>query len=85
MMERGNVKLISVAQTLGTISDNLFNNLIWPDFTVILLIRNAVLNPYEITMEKKAHIEGITIKLIFTDEILNELSSIGNNNIKLLE
>ncbi len=56
------LELISVKQILDIISHNLFNNLIWPDFTVIPSEHNAVIKPREIEIEKTTPIDNITIK-----------------------
>jgi ribonuclease BN (tRNA processing enzyme) len=52
MMGEHSIELISVKQIIEIISQNLFNNLIWPDFTVIPSENNAVIRFCEIDLEK---------------------------------
>lgn len=73
MMGKFSIELISVKQIIEIISKNLFNNLIWPDFTVIPSENNAVIKFCEIDLEKTTSLgtdmgrsmagkDGITIK-----------------------
>ena len=62
MMGEFNIDLISVKQILEIISDNLFNNRLWPDFTVIPSEKNAIIKLREIELEKYTEINGITVK-----------------------
>lgn len=62
MMGEFNIDLISVKQILSIISDNLFNNRLWPDFTVIPSEQNAIIKLREIELEKYTQINGITVK-----------------------
>ncbi len=62
MMGKFNIDLISVKQILSIISDNLFNNRLWPDFTVIPSEQNAIIKLREIEIEKYTEINGITVK-----------------------
>jgi ribonuclease BN (tRNA processing enzyme) len=62
MMGEFNIDLISVKQILDIISINLFNNQLWPDFTVIPSEKNAIIKLREIELEKYTEINGITIK-----------------------
>ncbi len=64
MMGRYKIELISVEQVLNIILNNLFNNLIWPDFTVIPSYDNAVIKPREIILNEYTEINDITIKPI---------------------
>jgi len=64
MMGEFNIDLISVKQILEIISDNLFNNLLWPDFTVIPSEKNAIIKLHEIELEQYTEINGITVKPI---------------------
>jgi len=62
MMGEFNIDLISVKQILEIISNNLFNNQLWPDFTVIPSEKNAIIKLREIELEKYTEINGITVK-----------------------
>jgi len=62
MMGEFNIDLISVKQILEIISDNLFNNRLWPDFTVIPSEKDAIIKLREIELEKYTEINGITVK-----------------------
>lgn len=52
MMGDYSVELVSVAPVLDIITNNLLNNLIWPDFTVIPSVSNAVIRLTEIPLER---------------------------------
>jgi ribonuclease BN (tRNA processing enzyme) len=62
MMGKYSIEVISVKQIIEIISQNLFNNLIWPDFTVIPSENNAVIKFCEIDLEKTTSKDGISIK-----------------------
>lgn len=62
MMGEFNIDLISVKQILEIISDNLFNNRLWPDFTVIPSETNAIIKLREIALEQYTEINGIIVK-----------------------
>ncbi len=62
MMGEFNIDLISVKQVLEIISSNLFNNKLWPDFTVIPSKHNAIIKLREIELEKYTEINGIIVK-----------------------
>jgi len=62
MMGKYSIEVISVKQIIEIISQNLFNNLIWPDFTVIPSENNAVIKFCEIDLEKATSRDGISIK-----------------------
>jgi ribonuclease BN (tRNA processing enzyme) len=62
MMGEFNIDLISVKQILEIISNNLFNNQLWPDFTVIPSEKNAIIKLREIELEKYTEINDITVK-----------------------
>ena len=62
MMGRYKIELVSVKQVLDIIAHNLFNNLLWPDFTVIPSHDNAVIKPREILLNEYAQIGEITVK-----------------------
>jgi ribonuclease BN (tRNA processing enzyme) len=64
MMGRYSFELISTAEILESITDNLFNDLIWPDFTAIPSERRAIMRLREIEEGKTALIDGISIMLI---------------------
>lgn len=56
------IELTSVSQILDIISQNLFNNLIWPDFTVIPSEDRAVINMRPIELEKATAVGSIMVK-----------------------
>jgi len=58
------VELISVKQVLEIISQDLFNNRIWPDFTVIPSEKKAILKLREIDLEKITQIDSLNVKPI---------------------
>ena len=62
MMGEFNIDLISVKQILEIISNNLFNNQLWPDFTVIPSEKNAIIKLREIELEQYTEINGIIVK-----------------------
>lgn len=62
MMGRYTIELVSVKQVLDIISNNLFNNLLWPDFTVIPSYDNAIIKPREISLNEYAQIGDVMIK-----------------------
>jgi len=62
MMGDYSIELISVKQILEIISQNLLNNLIWPDFTVIPSEHKGIIKPHEIPMEQVSSINSITVE-----------------------
>lgn len=64
MMGKYTIELISVKQVLDIISNNLFNNQLWPDFTVIPSHDNAIIKPKEIFLNEYKTIGDLTIKPI---------------------
>jgi ribonuclease BN (tRNA processing enzyme) len=62
MLDREGLRLISLKNILDIISKNLFNNLIWPDFTIIPSIKNAFIKMQEIELEQVTLIDNIAIK-----------------------
>jgi ribonuclease BN (tRNA processing enzyme) len=62
MMNGKGIKVFSAARVLEIISKNLFNNLLWPDFTIIPSVNNAMIKLNEIGLEKEASLGGITVK-----------------------
>ncbi len=62
MMGGHSVELVSAAPVIEIISDNLFNNLIWPDFTVIPTEANAVVKLRNIPVGKPSLIDGVTVR-----------------------
>jgi ribonuclease BN (tRNA processing enzyme) len=64
MMGKYSIELISIGQILGIIADNLFNNLIWPDFTVIPSERSAIMRLREIEVEKSTTIDSLSVQPI---------------------
>ncbi|MCX8022863.1 MAG: 3',5'-cyclic-nucleotide phosphodiesterase [Syntrophorhabdaceae bacterium] len=63
MGERG-IKLFGVERVIEIITKNLFNNLIWPDFTVIPSKTEAMINLESIELEKEFGIKGVTLRPI---------------------
>lgn len=61
MMGDYSVELISAERVLDIISNNLLNNLIWPDFTVLPSVSKAVIKFRNIPLEKPTHIDGISV------------------------
>ncbi|MCX7965070.1 MAG: 3',5'-cyclic-nucleotide phosphodiesterase [Syntrophorhabdaceae bacterium] len=64
MMGKYYIELISVKEVLNIISENLFNNQLWPDFTVIPSHDNAVIKMREITLNEYTNIGDLTVKPI---------------------
>ncbi len=62
MLNMEGLRLLSVKNILDIMSKNLFNNLIWPDFTIIPSVKNAFINLQEIPLEEETFIDNITIK-----------------------
>ncbi|MCX8110716.1 MAG: 3',5'-cyclic-nucleotide phosphodiesterase [Syntrophorhabdaceae bacterium] len=80
MMGRYNIELISVKQVLDIISNNLFNNLLWPDFTVIPSYDNAVIKPREIKLNEYTQINDITVKPILMTHTVYCVGYVVKNN-----
>ncbi|MEN6616602.1 MAG: MBL fold metallo-hydrolase, partial [Syntrophorhabdus sp.] len=64
MMGDYSIELISAERVLDIISDNLFNNLIWPDFTVTPSVSKAVIKLRNLPLEKPTYINGISVEPI---------------------
>lgn len=62
MMGNYSIELVSVPRVLEIITDNLLNNLIWPDFTVIPSASNSILRLREIPLEEETVLDGIGVK-----------------------
>jgi len=63
MLNIEGLRLLSVKNILDIISKNLFNNLIWPDFTIIPSVNNAIINMQEIALEQETLLDdSISIK-----------------------
>lgn len=62
MMGENGIELVSAAPVLDIISNNLLNNKIWPDFTVIPSEKDAVIKMRDIPLEKPSRLDGITVK-----------------------
>jgi ribonuclease BN (tRNA processing enzyme) len=58
------INLVAVREVLHMISENLFNNIVWPDFTVIPSKDSAVIRSSELTLETESQVNGITVKPI---------------------
>jgi ribonuclease BN (tRNA processing enzyme) len=56
------LELVSVGPVVDIISKNLFNNLIWPDFTVIPSEREAIMNLRSVYVEEEVAVAGLTVK-----------------------
>jgi ribonuclease BN (tRNA processing enzyme) len=61
MMGDYSVELVSVASILDIIANNLLNNLVWPDFTVIPSVSNAVIRLKEIPLERPTVLDKISV------------------------
>jgi ribonuclease BN (tRNA processing enzyme) len=64
MMGNYSFELISTAEILGSISDNLFNDLIWPDFTAIPSEARAIMKLREIEADTSSLVGGLTVQPI---------------------
>lgn len=64
MMGEHGIELVSAAPVLDIITNNLLNNKIWPDFTVIPSKSDAVIKLKDIPLEKPSLLDGITVKPI---------------------
>jgi ribonuclease BN (tRNA processing enzyme) len=64
MMGTHSFELISTNEILTSITDNLFNDLIWPDFTAIPSQRSAVMKLREVHTERPSMIGGLSIRPI---------------------
>jgi ribonuclease BN (tRNA processing enzyme) len=62
MGQHHTIELTSAARIIEIISENLFNNLIWPDFTVIPSEREAVINLRAIDVEKVSSVGGFSVR-----------------------
>lgn len=61
MMGDYSIELVSCAPVLDIISNNLLNNRIWPDFTVIPSVSRAVIRLKGIPLEKPTILDGISV------------------------
>ena len=64
MMGTYSFELISTAEILTSITDNLFNDLIWPDFTAIPSERRAIMKLREVEAERPSIVGGFSIRPI---------------------
>lgn len=64
MMGNYSFELISTADIIKSITDNLFNDLIWPDFTEIPSERKAIIKLREIESEKISFVDGLSVQPI---------------------
>jgi ribonuclease BN (tRNA processing enzyme) len=64
MMGNHSFELISTAGILRSISDNLFNDLIWPDFTAIPSERKAIMKLREIGTDKLSQVGDLLVQPI---------------------
>lgn len=62
MMGNYSFELISTADILASITDNLFNDLIWPDFTAIPSERKAIMKFREIESDKQSFVGGFSVQ-----------------------
>lgn len=58
------IELASAAPVLDIITRNLLNNLIWPDFTVIPSVNNAIIKLRDMPLEKSSLLDGVSVKPI---------------------
>ncbi len=59
---RHRLDLVSVGPIVDIISKNLFNNLIWPDFTVIPSEREAIMNLRSVFVEEEVEVAGLRVR-----------------------
>ncbi|MCK9227186.1 MAG: 3',5'-cyclic-nucleotide phosphodiesterase [Syntrophorhabdaceae bacterium] len=64
MMGGHRIELVSAGPVLDIITNNLTNNLIWPDFTAIPSAMDAIIKLRDIPLEKPSLLDGITVKPI---------------------
>ena len=62
MMGNYSFELISTTEILENITNNLFNDIIWPDFTVIPSERRAIMKLREIESDKPSFIGGLSVR-----------------------
>jgi ribonuclease BN (tRNA processing enzyme) len=62
MMGTYSFELISIAEILASITDNLFNDLIWPDFTSIPSERRAIMKLREIETDSSSLVGGLSVQ-----------------------
>jgi ribonuclease BN (tRNA processing enzyme) len=74
MMGNYSFELISTAEILTSITDNLFNDLIWPDFTAIPSERRAVMKLREVHTDRPSTIGGLSIRPI---PVSHTVASVG--------
>jgi ribonuclease BN (tRNA processing enzyme) len=67
MMGGTPIMLHGVKETLLTMSQNLFNNVIWPDFTKIPSVDNAFLTFSELVLEGENQVGALVIKPVAMD------------------
>jgi ribonuclease BN (tRNA processing enzyme) len=82
MLNMEGLKLISVKNVLDIISENLFNNLIWPDFTIIPSVNNAIINLQEIALEEETLINNISIKPVLMTHTVYTVGYVVKENGK---
>ncbi|MCX7857241.1 MAG: 3',5'-cyclic-nucleotide phosphodiesterase [Deltaproteobacteria bacterium] len=58
------IEIFAAKQVKDIITENLFNNLIWPDFTSIPSAERALIKPNEIELEEEVEVVGINFKPI---------------------
>lgn len=61
---RQQVRVAGVSQVLDLVSKNLFNNIVWPDFTGIRIEGKKIINLLELAMEEFTELQGIRVKPI---------------------
>ena len=62
MMGSHSFELISTAEILSSISDNLFNDLIWPDFTAIPSEARAIMKLRDIEANTSSMVGGLSVR-----------------------
>ena len=63
-MHNDPVTVYGISETLKSIRDNLFNNDIWPDFSVLPNCHNAIMRFSELTEETPTPIGGLTVTAV---------------------
>lgn len=64
MLGNYSFELVSTADIINNITDNLFNNIIWPDFTMIPSERKAIMRLREIECDIPSYIDNLSVQPI---------------------
>ncbi len=61
-LKEDGIKVYAAGPILKIMSQNLFNNLIWPDFMKIPSEEKPIVRPFEIELEREVEVAGVTFK-----------------------